>query len=71
MEDKKDKKFGPKPVVEGKSYDVEIIETSRRGDGIARIEGFVVFVPETKPGDKVSVKVTKVGNSFAVGEVEA
>jgi len=52
-----------KPVEEGKEYEVEIKETSRRGDGVARIEGFVVFVPQTKPGDKVKVKINTVGPS--------
>jgi predicted RNA-binding protein with TRAM domain len=58
-----------KPVEEGKEYEVEIKETSRRGDGVARIEGFVVFVPQTKPGDKVKVKINTVGPRFATGEV--
>ena len=58
-----------KPVEEGKEYEVEIKETSRRGDGVARIEGFVVFVPQTKPGDKVKVKVNTVGPRFATAEV--
>jgi predicted RNA-binding protein with TRAM domain len=58
-----------KPVEQGKEYEVEIKETSRRGDGVARIEGFVVFVPQTKPGDKVKVKINTVGPRFATGEV--
>jgi len=58
-----------KPVEEGKEYEVDIKETSRRGDGVARIQGFVVFVPNTKPGDHVKIKVTRMGNRFAVGEV--
>jgi len=61
--------FGPKPVEEGKEYEVDIKEISRRGEGIARIEGFVVFVPNTKAGDHVKVKVTKVSNRFATAEV--
>lgn len=60
---------GPKPVEEGKEYDVEIMEVSRRGEGIARVEGFVIFVPNTKAGDHVKVKVTKVSNRFATGEI--
>jgi len=59
----------PKPVEIGKEYDVEIQETSRRGEGITRIEGLVVFVPNTKPGDKVRIKVTNVGRRFAEAEV--
>ena len=60
---------GPKPVEEGKEYQVNIKEISRRGEGIARIEGFVVFVPNTKAGDHVKVKVTTVSSRFASGEV--
>lgn len=55
----------PKPVEIGKEYDVEIKETSRRGDGIARIEGLVVFVPNTKPGDKLKIKITNISRRFA------
>ncbi|MCJ7456052.1 MAG: TRAM domain-containing protein [Candidatus Bathyarchaeia archaeon] len=58
-----------KPVEEGKEYEMDIKETSRRGDGVARIEGFVIFVPETKPGDHVKVKINSVGPRFATGEV--
>jgi len=57
-----------KPVEEGKEYEVDIKELSRRGDGLARIEGFVVFVPNTKPGDHVTVKVTQVRDRFAIAE---
>jgi predicted RNA-binding protein with TRAM domain len=34
----------PKPVEVGKEYEVDITEISRQGDGIARVQGFVVFV---------------------------
>jgi hypothetical protein len=37
--------FGsPKPVEIGKEYDVNVTEITQRGDGVARIQGFVVFV---------------------------
>lgn len=35
------------------------------GGGIARIEGFVVFVPDANIGEKVVVKITKVMGRFA------
>ena len=53
----------------GKEYQVEITETSRRGDGVARIEGFVIFVAGGKAGQKATVKVTSVSNRFAQAEV--
>ena len=61
--------FNEKPVEVEKEYDVEISELSRRGDGLARVEGFVVFVPKTKLGDKVHIKITRVAERFAIGEV--
>jgi predicted RNA-binding protein with TRAM domain len=64
-----DRRLPPKPVETGKEYDVEIQETSRRGEGITRIEGLVVFVPNTKPGDKVRIKVTRISRRFAEAEV--
>ena len=64
-----DRRVPPKPVEIGKEYDAEIEETSRRGEGITRIEGLVIFVPKTKPGDKVRIKVTNVSRRFAEAEV--
>jgi len=58
-----------KPVEVGKEYNVSISDTSRRGEGIARVEGFVVFVPGTKMGQNVRIKVTQVSERFASGQV--
>lgn len=60
--------FGEKPVKVGEEYDVEITEIGSRGDGIARIKNFVIFVPDTEKGEKVKVKVNEVRGRFATGE---
>ena len=60
---------GPVPVKEGDELDVTIEAVGRRGDGIAKVENFVIFVPGTKAGDHVKVKVTSVGGSFATASV--
>lgn len=60
--------FAPKPVETGKEYDVQVTEISRKGDGIARVQGFVVFVKNGQVGQNVKVKVTNVGNRFAIAE---
>lgn len=60
---------GPKPVEMGKEYDVQISETSRKGDGIARIQGFVIFVVGGRVGQKVKIRITNVGARFATAEV--
>ncbi|AIF83749.1 putative RNA-binding protein, contains TRAM domain [Candidatus Nitrososphaera evergladensis SR1] len=60
---------GPKPVETGKEYDVQISEISRQGDGIARIQGFVIFVKGGKVGQKAKVRITNVGARFATAEI--
>jgi predicted RNA-binding protein with TRAM domain len=57
------------PVELGQEYEGEIEDISRRGDGIAKIEGFVIFVPNVKKGEHVKFKITKVGRRFAVAEL--
>src|SRR5256885_3112717 len=59
----------PKPVETGKEYDVSITEISRKGDGITRIEGFVIFVKGGQVGQNAKIKVTQVGGRFATAEV--
>jgi predicted RNA-binding protein with TRAM domain len=61
--------FGPKPVETGKEYDVQITEISRKGDGIARIQGFVIFVKNGKVGQNAKIRVIQVGNRFATAEI--
>ncbi|HZA07049.1 MAG TPA: TRAM domain-containing protein [Nitrososphaeraceae archaeon] len=61
--------FGPKPVETGKEYEVQITEISRKGDGIARIQGFVIFVKEGKVGQNAKIRVIQVGNRFAIAEI--
>ncbi len=58
-----------KPVEVGKEYDVTISDTSKRGEGIAKIDGFVIFVPGTKVGQKARIRVTQVSPRFASGQL--
>ncbi len=61
---------GPKtaPIQEGEEYEVKIEDVGKEGDGITRVEGFVVFVPDTKVGDEVKVRITSVRRRFAFAE---
>ena len=61
--------FGPKPVETGKEYDVQITEISRKGDGIARIQGFVIFVKGGKVGQNAKIRISQIGPRFATAEV--
>jgi len=59
------------PVKLGKEYEVDITETSPNGEGIARIKGFLIFIPNKKPGDHVKVKITRLYSMNADAEVIA
>jgi len=57
-----------RPVEEGKIYEVTIDAQGAKGDGIAHVEGFVIFVSNASVGEHVKVKVTSVKRTFAIGE---
>lgn len=61
--------FTPKPVERGKEYDVKIEEISRKGDGIARIQGFVIFVKGAQAGQECKIRISQVSNRFATAEI--
>jgi len=57
------------PVKLGKEYEVDITETTPNGEGIARINGFLVFVPNKMPGDHVKVKIVRLDSASADAEI--
>jgi len=56
-------------INEGEEYEVEIEDLGKEGDGITKIEGKVVFVPDTEVGERVLIKITKNLKTLAFGEV--
>ena len=62
------------PVQVGDELDVKIEAVGEKGDGIAKKDGFVLFVPGVKEGDEVRIRVTKVlakvGFAEVVGEAQ-
>ena len=52
--------FLPKPVKVGDEVEVTIEATASKGDGIAKKDGFVIFVKDAKQGQTVKVRVTDV-----------
>ena len=58
------------PVDVGETYEVTIEDIAREGDGIDRVEGFVIFVHNTQVGDKVNIKSTRVLRKYTFAELE-
>jgi predicted RNA-binding protein with TRAM domain len=58
-----------KQIEVGKGYEVDITEISRQGDGIARIQGFLIFVKGGHIGEKVKIMVTEARSRFAIARI--
>ena len=59
------------PVRKGEDVEVRIDSLAYGGNGVARLNGFVVFVRGGLPGDLVRARVTKVKRGFAEAATEA
>jgi predicted RNA-binding protein with TRAM domain len=57
------------PVKVGDELDVKIEAVGEKGDGIAKKDNFVIFVPGVKEGDQVKIRVTKVLRKVGFAEV--
>ena len=57
------------PIKVGDIVEVTIEAVGEKGDGLAKISGFVLFIPGVKQGEKHNVKVTRVLRSVGFAEV--
>src|SRR6059058_696305 len=53
------------PVTKGEELELDVDSLAYGGNGVARLDGFVVFVRRGLPGDRVRARVTKVKRSHA------
>ncbi len=54
---------------EGDETELEITQKSRDGRGLARLNGLLIFVSGASPGEKVKVRIVKLGVRHAEAEV--
>ena len=67
-----DREPGPPapPVDEGEVREVTIESVGDQGDGIAKVErGYVVIVPDARPGDQPTVEIEQVKENVAFARV--
>ena len=50
-------------------YIVDIIDNGLKGEGIAKIDGFTIFIPNVLKGEKAKIKIVKVLSSHGFGKV--
>ncbi len=57
------------PIRVGEEHEVVIESVGSRGDGVARIKKFVVFVPEAVEGKTYRIGITKVLERVGFAEI--
>ncbi len=50
-------------------YIVDIIDNGFQGEGIAKIDGMAIFIPNAIKGEKVKIKILKVTSKIAYGKI--
>ncbi|MFC3885415.1 23S rRNA (uracil(1939)-C(5))-methyltransferase RlmD [Bacillus songklensis] len=58
------------PVQKNEYVDVTFEDLTHDGAGVAKVEGFPIFVPNALPGERGKVKVMKVKKGYAFGRLE-
>ena len=56
-------------IEKNKEYILDIISQGYEGEGIAKIEGYPIFIEGALQGEKVKVKIVKVKKSYAYGKL--
>ncbi|EMF0245434.1 23S rRNA (uracil(1939)-C(5))-methyltransferase RlmD [Enterococcus hirae] len=57
-------------VKKNERYTLDIIDLSYEGMGVAKIDGYPLFIENALPDERVEVIVVKAGNKFGYGKVE-
>jgi len=58
-----------KPIEKNKEYVVDIVDNGFEGEGIAKIDGFTIFIPNAIKGEKIKILIVKVLSSHAFGKI--
>lgn len=57
------------PLKKNESLTVTFEDLTHEGSGVAKIDGYPIFVPQALPGEEALVKVVKVNKNFAFGKL--
>lgn len=57
------------PVKEGEEYNLTVESEGSKGDGITRINGYVIFIPQGIVEKKYRVRITKASERFGFAKI--
>ncbi|MBE6916656.1 MAG: 23S rRNA (uracil(1939)-C(5))-methyltransferase RlmD [Ruminococcaceae bacterium] len=56
-------------LIKNQIYEAEIVDYTTEGQGIAKVEGCTVFVPNAIVGEKVRLRIEKAAKTWAAGKI--
>lgn len=57
------------PFKLGEEYEVDVIDMSPNGEGIAKIKNFPIFIGNAKLHDHLKVRITNIGGGCADAQI--
>ena len=60
---------GVRVIEEGETYELRIESVGNKGDGIAKVDKYLIFVPSAIKGEIVRAKIKKISGTLAFAEV--
>lgn len=57
-------------ITQGQLIELEIEDLNHQGEGVGRVNGCVVFVPDTVVGDRALVKILRLKKQYSQGKLE-
>jgi len=69
LEGKEERGARQPPVQQGERIEVDIIGIGKDGDGVAKVEGFVVIIQGARKGERHEVEITKVLQRVAFADI--
>ena len=54
-------------LIKNQIYEATILNYTAEGQGVAKIEGCAVFIPNALVGEKCTVRIEKAQNTWAAG----
>lgn len=57
------------PCEKGQNYALKITDLNHQGNGVGKIEGFTLFVPQALPGEDVQVEVTALQKTYGEARI--
>lgn len=56
-------------IEEGETYELRVESVGNKGDGIAKVDKYLIFIPSTVKGEIVKAKIKKISGTLAFAEV--